>query len=56
MNDLQIDWLRSFVACVDAGSLSSAALAVHRSQSSWISTPPWRGPKRLSTGVRYLLA
>jgi len=34
MNDLQIDWLRSFVACVDAGSLSSAALAVHRSQSA----------------------
>ncbi|KQP43317.1 LysR family transcriptional regulator [Pseudorhodoferax sp. Leaf274] len=34
MRDLQIDWLRSFVACVDAGSLSSAALEVHRSQSA----------------------
>lgn len=34
MHDLQIDWLRAFVACVDAGSLSSAALEVHRSQSA----------------------
>jgi len=34
MNDLQIDWLRSFVATVDAGSLSGAALEVHRSQSA----------------------
>ncbi len=34
MNDLQIDWLRSFVAAVDAGSLSSAAPEVHRSQSA----------------------
>lgn len=34
MQDLQIDWLRSFVAAVDAGSLSSAALEVHRSQSA----------------------
>jgi DNA-binding transcriptional LysR family regulator len=32
MRDLQIDWLRSFVAAVDAGSLSGAALEVHRSQ------------------------
>jgi len=34
MQDLQIDWLRSFVAAVDTGSLSSAALEVHRSQSA----------------------
>lgn len=34
MHDLQIDWLRSFVASVDAGSLSGAALEVHRSQSA----------------------
>lgn len=32
--DLQLDWLRSFVATVDAGSLSNAAGAVHRSQSA----------------------
>lgn len=34
MQDLQIDWLRSFVATVNAGSLSGAALEVHRSQSA----------------------
>ncbi len=34
MQDLQIDWLKSFVAAIDAGSLSSAALEVHRSQSA----------------------
>ena len=34
MADLQIDWLKSFVATVDAGSLSSAAAEVHRSQSA----------------------
>lgn len=32
--DLQIDWLKCFVAVVDAGSLSSAAGEVHRSQSA----------------------
>ena len=32
--DLQIDWLKCFVAAVDTGSLSSAALEVHRSQSA----------------------
>jgi len=32
--DLQIDWLRAFVAAVDAGSLSGAAALVHRSQSA----------------------
>ncbi|ARP90734.1 LysR family transcriptional regulator [Bordetella genomosp. 9] len=32
--DLQTDWLRCFVAVVDAGSLSSAAAEVHRSQSA----------------------
>lgn len=32
--DLQIDWLRAFVAVVDAGSLSAAAPLVHRSQSA----------------------
>lgn len=32
--DLQIDWLRAFVAVVDAGSLSGAAPLVHRSQSA----------------------
>ncbi|MCG6575810.1 LysR family transcriptional regulator [Pseudomonas sp. AF32] len=32
--DLQIDWLKCFVAVVDAGSLSGAALEVHRSQSA----------------------
>jgi DNA-binding transcriptional LysR family regulator len=34
MNDLQIDWLRSFVAAVDTGSLSGGAQEVHRSQSA----------------------
>lgn len=34
MHDLQIDWLRSFVAAVDAGSLTGAAPEVHRSQSA----------------------
>lgn len=34
MADLQIDWLRCFVAAVDAGSLSAAAPEVHRSQSA----------------------
>ncbi|WP_444812837.1 LysR family transcriptional regulator [Variovorax jilinensis] len=34
MQDLQIDWLKSFVATVDAGSLSSAAPELHRSQSA----------------------
>src|SRR5690606_38601446 len=32
--DLQIDWLKCFVAVVDAGSLSGAAPHVHRSQSA----------------------
>jgi DNA-binding transcriptional LysR family regulator len=32
--NLQIDWLRAFVAVVDAGSLSSAAPRLHRSQSA----------------------
>ncbi len=32
--DLQLDWLRAFVAIVDAGSLSAAAPQVHRSQSA----------------------
>lgn len=32
--DLQIDWLKCFVAVVDAGSLSAAAPEVHRSQSA----------------------
>jgi DNA-binding transcriptional LysR family regulator len=34
MHDLQIDWLKCFVATVDAGSLSSAATEIHRSQSA----------------------
>lgn len=34
MRDLQIDWLKSFVAAVDAGTLSSAAPEVNRSQSA----------------------
>jgi DNA-binding transcriptional LysR family regulator len=34
MRDLQIDWLKSFVAAVDAGTLSGAAIEVHRSQSA----------------------
>ena len=32
--DLQLDWLRAFVAAVDAGSLAGAALRVHRSGSA----------------------
>lgn len=32
--ELQTDWLKAFVATVDAGSLSSAAQEVHRSQSA----------------------
>lgn len=32
--DLQMDWLKCFVAVVDAGSLSAAAPQVHRSQSA----------------------
>lgn len=32
--DLQIDWLRAFVAVVDAGTLTAAAPLVHRSQSA----------------------
>ena len=32
--DLQMDWLRAFVAVVDNGSLSAAAPQVHRSQSA----------------------
>ena len=34
MRDLQIDWLKCFVATVDVGSLSSAAAEIHRSQSA----------------------
>lgn len=34
MSELQTDWLKAFVATVDAGSLSSAAPEVHRSQSA----------------------
>ncbi|BAU74154.1 LysR family transcriptional regulator [Metapseudomonas furukawaii] len=34
MGELQLDWLKCFVAVVDNGSLSSAALDVHRSQSA----------------------
>ena len=34
MRDLQLDWLKCFVAVVDAGSLSGAAAEVHRSQSA----------------------
>ena len=32
--DLQLDWLRAFVAAVDVGSLAGAALRVHRSGSA----------------------
>ncbi|TMH08911.1 MAG: LysR family transcriptional regulator [Betaproteobacteria bacterium] len=32
--DLQLDWLRSFVSVVDAGSLTAAAPQLHRSQSA----------------------
>lgn len=34
LHDLQLDWIKCFVAVVDAGSLSSAAVEVHRSQSA----------------------
>ena len=34
MSDLQTDWLKAFVATVDAGTLSGAAQEVHRSQSA----------------------
>ncbi|WP_409034190.1 LysR family transcriptional regulator [Roseateles saccharophilus] len=34
VRDLQIDWLKCFVATVDAGSLSAAAAEIHRSQSA----------------------
>ena len=34
MRDLQIDWLRAFVAAVDGGSLSVATRVVHRSQAA----------------------
>ncbi|WP_422010688.1 LysR family transcriptional regulator [Roseateles sp.] len=34
MPDLQTDWLKCFVATVDAGSLSAAAPEIHRSQSA----------------------
>lgn len=34
MTDLQTDWLKCFVAVVDAGSLSAAAPELHRSQSA----------------------
>ena len=33
-HDLQMDWLKCFVAAVDAGTLSGAAGEVHRSQSA----------------------
>lgn len=33
-SDLQLDWLRAFVAVVDAGSLTAAAPQLHRSQSA----------------------
>lgn len=33
-SDLQLDWLRAFVAVVDSGSLTAAAPLVHRSQSA----------------------
>lgn len=34
MQDLQLDWLKCFVAVIDAGSLSGAAGEIHRSQSA----------------------
>jgi DNA-binding transcriptional LysR family regulator len=34
MQDLQIDWIKCFLAVVDTGSLTSAAPEVHRSQSA----------------------
>jgi DNA-binding transcriptional LysR family regulator len=33
-SDLQLDWLRAFVAAVDTGSLTAAGRQVHRSQSA----------------------
>jgi DNA-binding transcriptional LysR family regulator len=33
-HDLQLDWLRCFVAVIDTGSLSAAAPELHRSQSA----------------------
>ena len=33
-SDLQLDWLRAFVAAVDAGSLTAAGRLLHRSQSA----------------------
>jgi DNA-binding transcriptional LysR family regulator len=33
-SDLQLDWLRAFVAAVDAGSLTAAGRQLHRSQSA----------------------
>ena len=32
--DLQLDWIKCFVAVVDGGSLSNAAGEIHRSQSA----------------------
>ena len=32
--DLQLDWLRAFVAAVDGGSLSAACRVVHRSPAA----------------------
>ena len=32
--DLQLDWLRAFIAAIDAGSLTAAGRQVHRSQSA----------------------
>ena len=34
MQDLQIDWIKCFLAVVDTGTLTSAATEVHRSQSA----------------------
>lgn len=34
MQNMQIDWLRAFVAAVDGGSLTAATRAVHRSQAA----------------------
>ena len=47
--DFQIDWLRAFVAVVDAGSLSGAAPLVHRSQSA-VSRGTHGGSLRLRCG------
>lgn len=56
--DLQLDWLRAFVAVVDAGTLSAAAPLVHRSQSA-VSTQIQKledavGRPVLSRGPRHL--